>query len=70
MISLRLINRLALEKKAGTVKIHLKIDTGMGRLGLAHTDLGEFLQEVSRFPSIEVEGFMSHFASADSLSET
>jgi alanine racemase len=70
MISLRTINRLALEKKADFVKIHLKVDTGMGRLGLPHEDLEEILQEVSRHPYIKVEGFMSHLACADSVSET
>ena len=70
MTSLRLVNRVALEKKADRVKVHIKVDTGMGRLGLRLEDMEEILREVSGYPSIEVEGFMSHFACADTPSET
>ena len=53
----------------GKVKVHLKADTGMGRIGFAlRTDfdaaLAEML-EVCRLPGLEVTGLFQHFAVAD-----
>ena len=42
--------------------IHLKIDTGMGRLGLLERELGPFIERVSAVKKIEILGLMSHFA--------
>ena len=50
-------------------QVHLKIDTGMGRLGIRYTDLPAFLQELRKLTNISLEGLMSHFASADELDE-
>ena len=49
-----------------TLKIHIKIDTGMTRIGYRNveTDVPEIL-EISRLPGIEVEGVFTHFARAD-----
>jgi len=63
----------ALNQAAGKlfrkVQVHLKIDTGMGRLGIQYTDVPAFLQELRKLPNIALEGLMSHFASADELDE-
>lgn len=49
-----------------TVKIHIKIDTGMGRIGfLPIEDSIKDIIEISKLPNIEVEGMFSHFARAD-----
>lgn len=45
--------------------IHIKVDTGMGRLGVPCDALAPFLDELSRLPGIRVEGVISHMASAD-----
>ncbi|HEV7699445.1 MAG TPA: alanine racemase [Pyrinomonadaceae bacterium] len=45
--------------------IHVKIDTGMGRLGVRWTDAAEFARGLKGFPNLNVAGIMSHFASAD-----
>jgi alanine racemase len=50
--------------------LHLKIDTGMGRLGIPHDQAEEFLRELRGFRHIELEGIFSHFASADELDGT
>jgi alanine racemase len=50
-------------------RIHLKVDTGMGRLGIHHQLAPEFLKELKKLRSIELEGIISHFASADELDE-
>jgi alanine racemase len=45
--------------------VHLKIDTGMGRLGVRSDDLREFSKALSRYQNIRVDGLMTHLASAD-----
>ena len=45
--------------------VHVKIDTGMGRLGIPPEDAVEFIATISRLPGIIVEGLMTHFADAD-----
>ncbi len=47
------------------VKVHLKVDTGMGRLGVPLNLWSDFLKEVKRYPQIEIEGILSHFSMAD-----
>lgn len=44
-------------------EIHLKIDTGMSRLGIRLEDLENFLTELKKLPHLKVEGLMSHLAS-------
>ena len=50
-------------------KIHLKVDTGMGRLGIFHKDAPAFFSEFGKLRNLELEGIISHFASADELDE-
>ncbi len=63
----------ALDAAAGRLfrkaRIHLKVDTGMGRLGIHHTDAPSFLEELKGLRNLEMEGIISHFASADELDE-
>ncbi len=44
---------------------HLKLDTGMGRLGLSPRQLGPFLERLQAAPNLELQGVMSHLAEAD-----
>ncbi|HTK39044.1 MAG TPA: alanine racemase [Pyrinomonadaceae bacterium] len=53
-----------------TKNIHIKIDTGMGRVGVRYDAVAEFAKDLTGFPSLRVDGLMTHFASADDLSET
>jgi len=47
--------------KAGTVaKVHFKLDTGMGRLGILAKDALEVIREVRKFPNLDCEGVFSH----------
>ena len=48
-----------------TIKVHLKIDTGMTRLGVPLDQAEVFLKEANQIESIELEGLYSHFATAD-----
>ncbi len=47
------------------IKFHLKIDTGMGRLGVPAAEVAEFAGALGRFDRIELDGVMTHFADAD-----
>lgn len=48
-------------------RVHVKIDTGMGRLGIPHDDAPRFFQLLSRHPHLELEGVMTHLSVADEL---
>ncbi|REJ78375.1 MAG: alanine racemase [Acidobacteria bacterium] len=52
-------------KRNSIAEIHLKIDTGMGRIGVRPGELDEFLDKFARFENLHVEGVMTHFAAAD-----
>lgn len=53
-------------KKLGKVqKVHLKIDTGMGRIGILNEDLKDVLLKIKNMKGVEIEGLCSHFSSAD-----
>ncbi|HNX60498.1 MAG TPA: alanine racemase [Spirochaetota bacterium] len=45
--------------------VHLKIDTGMERIGVQWTNAARFIDEVYSLPNIRVKGIFSHFAKAD-----
>ncbi len=49
------------------VNFHLKVDTGMGRLGVRLDELAEFARDLARFDSVRLDGVMTHFAAADSV---
>jgi alanine racemase len=47
------------------VAVHLKIDTGMGRLGVWHTAATELFSAIAAAPGIRLAGVFTHFSSAD-----
>ena len=53
-----------------TAKIHVKIDTGMGRVGVPYSDAAAFADALAQLTNIEVEALMTHFASADDLDQS
>lgn len=59
-------------KKLGKkVKLHIKIDTGMGRLGfLANESSIDEIERISKLPFLEIEGLFSHMARADERDKT
>jgi len=48
-----------------TVRIHVKIDSGMGRLGLLPDQAVPFIEQVRRLPGLDLEGIFTHFSVAD-----
>lgn len=51
-------------------KVHLKIDTGMGRIGVHHKNAKKFIEEVLKLKHIEIIGIYSHLATADSADKS
>ena len=45
--------------------VHVKVDTGMGRLGVRFDEVSEFANPLKAFRNIRVDGLMTHFAAAD-----
>jgi alanine racemase len=45
--------------------VHVKIDTGMARLGVPHSDAAQFAAELQNHPQLEVEGIFTHLASSE-----
>ena len=51
-------------KQKRTARLHIKIDTGMGRIGFRETDFAEILK-IAALPNLFIEGIFTHFATAD-----
>lgn len=62
---LKQIEETAVEMKI-KARVHLKIDTGMERLGVHYYNAEKFLTEAYKCKHVLVEGIYSHFANADS----
>jgi alanine racemase len=45
--------------------VHIKIDTGMGRLGLPHEDARAAVNRIAKLPGLKLEGLCTHFANAN-----
>ena len=52
-------------KQGKVAKVHLKVETGMGRIGARPEEIAELAEAVSKLPHVEIEGMFSHFATAD-----
>ncbi len=55
----------AAERRRSTIGYHLKIDTGMNRLGFRHDNLRRTLPELLASPRLKLEAVYTHFSSAD-----
>lgn len=54
-----------LNRTAGSVPIHIELDTGMSRQGISSAELGEFLRMFGPNSALRVEGIMTHLYAAD-----
>lgn len=61
-------NRAAKEKNL-IADVHIKIDTGMGRIGVRFDEVKDFAESLKRLANLRVDGMMTHFATADNLGE-
>jgi alanine racemase len=65
-----LIFHEVLQNLDAQISVHLKIDTGMSRLGTDWRSATEFVQLVSGLPQLEIESVYSHLATADDVDRT
>lgn len=56
---------IASKKRGVKGKVHVKVDTGMGRLGLLPREVKDFIKEILLLDGITVEGLLSHFAASE-----
>ena len=57
-------------KEDKIVKIHLKVDTGMGRIGIFYYDILKFIKRLRALKNVEIEGIFTHFSVADEKVKT
>ena len=61
----------AAAKVGKKAKVHIKVDTGMGRIGITPDEEGlEFVRFLMEHPELEVEGIFTHFAKSDETDKT
>ncbi len=67
LYSLEVAQRLhrAAQRRKTPIPVHLKIDTGMGRLGVPWSEFEEFFQKILLLNGLKVTGLTSHFGQAD-----
>jgi alanine racemase len=53
----------------GPIDVHLKVDTGMARLGVTMRDLPKLASKLADYPEVRVHGLMTHLACADAPEE-
>jgi alanine racemase len=49
--------------------LHVKVDTGMGRLGVPYVGAVELVQQIHELPHVRIEGLFTHYASAEDDSD-
>ena len=52
------------------VNVHVKVDTGMGRLGITLREMGRLIQAFEGHPEVRLHGLMTHYACADAPDTT
>jgi alanine racemase len=56
-------------RQSKSASVHLKLDTGMGRLGVLPAAAGALLEELVKLPALSVDGAYTHFSSAEDDAE-
>jgi alanine racemase len=55
---------LQIERSA---RVHIKIDTGMGRLGIPHKDARTEIEKMNKLKGLRLDGLLTHFAQGDDM---
>ncbi len=58
----------AVLRRGRTLNFHLKVDTGMGRIGLLASEIDSWLPSLREVRALRLEGVLSHFSQAESVS--
>ncbi len=53
------------QKRKRVAKVHVKVDTGMGRVGVPPSEAVAFIKKISSLPALELTGVFTHFAKAE-----
>jgi alanine racemase len=64
------VERFANAARGASFGIHLKVDTGMSRLGVPDREIDHFLDRCARVPNLRLDGLMTHLSSAEHDPET
>ncbi len=59
------LSAAALRRSETRLPVHVKVDTGMGRIGVEAGEAADLVEELKGMKGIEVQGLMTHFADAD-----
>ena len=67
LFDIRVAETLAREsaKQGKRTRIHVKVDTGMGRLGISQGEIAPFISKIAALKDLELEALTSHLSSAD-----
>jgi alanine racemase len=57
----------AVRQRGATLNVQLKIDTGMGRLGLIAAECDAWIGELHKIDALKIDGVFSHFSHAESV---
>jgi len=57
-------------KEGKIVKVHLKVDTGMGRIGICPNHVLNFIKKLKVLKNVQIEGIFTHFSVADEKDKT
>lgn len=68
---LGMLEKLSATARARDTRVayHLKVDTGMGRLGVPFDELESFLSRLGRYERVKLDGLLTHLASANEPSQ-
>ena len=68
--TLRWLERAAARRRRGPVGFHLKVDSGMNRLGVLPEEIPAFARALADSPHVRLDGVFTHFASSDVLTSS
>jgi len=68
--TLRWLERAAARRRRGPVGFHLKVDSGMNRLGVSPEEIAAFARALADSPHLRLDGVFTHFASSDVLTSS
>ena len=69
MHTAHLLNRIGISRNQ-TINVHIKVDTGLSRLGIAAHHAFDFIQELKKLPHLTVQGIFTHFAESEKSDQT
>lgn len=62
------LSRIA-EELGGHARVHVKVDTGLGRVGVRYGEAADFIEQINGLPGVEVEGLFSTFTEVKPFDE-